>query len=47
MYGLGRIVEVVEQDPDDSGSLTLETSYVYNPADQLTESEQGVQVRTF
>jgi RHS repeat-associated protein len=38
--GLGRLTKVLENDPAGSGSLTLETDYVYNTVDDLTSVNQ-------
>jgi RHS repeat-associated protein len=44
--GLGRTAKVFEQDPS-TGNLTLETDYTYDMLDNLTQVNQGGQIRTF
>jgi YD repeat-containing protein len=44
--GLGRLVAVTEQDPA-SGSLTQTTNYSYDPLDNLTQVNQGGQIRSW
>jgi RHS repeat-associated protein len=44
--GLGRLASVTEQDPS-TGQLTLNTSYTYDLLDDLTQVNQGGQVREF
>jgi RHS repeat-associated protein len=45
--GLGRLTSVYEPDPSNGNTLTLQTSYAYNVANQLTQVTQGVQTRTY
>jgi RHS repeat-associated protein len=44
--GLGRLTNVVEPDPSNNNSLSIQTSYAYNVFNQLTSVTQGVQTRT-
>jgi RHS repeat-associated protein len=44
--GLGRLVKVTEQNPA-NGNLEWETSYSYDVLDNLTQTNQGGQLRTF
>ncbi|MGH9814748.1 MAG: RHS repeat domain-containing protein [Candidatus Acidiferrales bacterium] len=44
---LGRQIEVTEPDPANNNSLTLVTSYSYDPMDNLTQITQGAQTRTY
>jgi RHS repeat-associated protein len=44
--GLGRLVKVTEQNPA-NGALEWETSYSYDVLDNLTQVNQGGQLRTF
>ncbi len=44
--GLGRLVNVTEQNPA-NGNLEWETSYGYDALDNLTQTNQGGQLRTF
>jgi RHS repeat-associated protein len=44
--GLGRLVKVTEQNPA-NGNLEWETSYSYDALDNLTQVNQGGQLRTF
>src|SRR5262245_64621897 len=44
--GLGRLVKVTEQNPA-NGNLEWETSYSYDVLDNLTQVNQGGQIRTF
>ena len=44
--GLGRLVKVTEQNPA-NGTLEWETSYSYDALDNLTQINQGGQIRTF
>ncbi|HXM98107.1 MAG TPA: RHS repeat-associated core domain-containing protein [Candidatus Dormibacteraeota bacterium] len=44
---LGRSIETDEPDPANGNTLTLVTSYVYDPMGQNTKITQGVQTRTF
>jgi RHS repeat-associated protein len=44
---LGRMIEVTEPDPANSDSLTLTTSYTYDPMNNLTQVSQGSQTRTY
>src|SRR5262249_45700868 len=44
--GLGRLITVTEQDPA-TGQLTLATSYSYDLLDDLTQVNQGGQIRAF
>ena len=46
MDGLGRLVKVTEQNPA-NGNLEWETSYSYDVLDNLTQTNQGGQLRTF
>src|SRR5262249_22095632 len=43
--GLGRLVKVIEQNPA-NGALEWETSYGYDTQDNLTQINQGGQLRT-
>jgi YD repeat-containing protein len=45
--GLGRMTSVVEPDPSNGNSLTLQTSYAYNILDLLSSVTQGSQTRTY
>ena len=44
--GLGRLVKVTEQNPA-NGNLEWETIYSYDALDNLTQINQGGQLRTF
>jgi YD repeat-containing protein len=44
---LGRQIEVVEPDPANGNSLTLSTTYSYDPMNNLTQISQGSQTRTY
>jgi RHS repeat-associated protein len=44
---LGRLTSVYEPDPTNGNSLTLQTSYVYNVFNQLTQVTQGSQTRAY
>jgi RHS repeat-associated protein len=44
--GLGRLVKVIEQNPA-NGNLEWETNYSYDALDNLTQTNQGGQLRTF
>lgn len=44
--GLGRLVKVIEQNPA-NGNLEWETTYSYDVLNNLTEINQGGQIRTF
>ena len=44
---LGRQVEVDEPDPTSGNSLTLVTTYTYDPLDNVTSSVEGVQTRSY
>jgi RHS Repeat. len=46
MDGLGRLISVTEQDPT-TGGLSVGTNYSYDPLDNLTQVNQGGQLRTF
>jgi RHS repeat-associated protein len=45
--GVGRLIETDEPDPSNSNSLTLATTYSYDPMDNLTQVSQGSQTRTY
>jgi RHS repeat-associated protein len=45
--GLGRLANVFEPDPANSNALTVQTSYAYNLADEITTVTQGSQTRTY
>ncbi|MGH9861596.1 MAG: RHS repeat domain-containing protein, partial [Candidatus Acidiferrales bacterium] len=40
-------IKVIEPDPASSDSLTLETTYTYDPMDSVTQIVQGSQTRTY
>ncbi len=44
---LRRQTQVTEPDPGSSNSLTLVTTYAYDPLDNLTQITQGVQTRSY
>lgn len=44
---LGRLNKLWEPDPNNNNLLTLETSYLYNVLDLLTQVNQGVQQRSY
>ena len=46
MDAFGRILSITEQDPT-TGGLSVVTNYTYDPVDNLTQVNQGGQVRTF
>ncbi len=43
----GSVTEVDQPDPSNSNSLTLATTYTYNPLDEITQIVQGSQTRTY
>jgi RHS repeat-associated protein len=45
--GMGRRIEVDEPDPTNGNSLTLVTTYLYDPLGNNTQITQGAQTRTF
>jgi RHS repeat-associated protein len=45
--GLGHMKTIYEPDPANGNTLTLQTSYLYNLFDQLTQATQGSQTRTY
>jgi RHS repeat-associated protein len=47
MDAVGRLSSVWEPDPSNNNTLTLQTSYVYNVLDELTQTTQGSQTRSY